>query len=267
MITRNIKTIIGCGINMKIICWNVNGIRAINKKGFKEFVLNNNFDVICIQEAKAHSEDLINEHVIDGFDCVWHQGVKKGYSGVAIWVKKDFKYKSRVGLGIEKFDNEGRTAIVEFEKFILYNGYFPNGQEDHARVNFKLEYSNSVLDWAKKQSKPVIICGDLNTAHKEMDLSNPMQNRNTTGFLPQERKFLDNLEKNNFVDIIRQFNPHGDYYTWWSYRTAARSRNIGWRIDYFWVDKRLENKVSTAYHLTNVLGSDHCPIVLEINHE
>lgn len=252
---------------MKIVCWNVNGIRAINKKGFKDFILKNDFDVVCIQEAKAHSQDLSDEHVISGYECVWHQGIKKGYSGVAIWVKKNINIKPSIGLGIDKFDNEGRTAIVEFENFILYNGYFPNGQEDHARVNFKLEYSYAVLDWAKKQTKPVIICGDINTAHKEIDLSNPSQNKNTTGFLPKEREFLDNLEKSNFVDIIRKLNKQDSYYTWWSYRTAARDRNIGWRIDYYWIDKQLEDRVIKAYHLPEVMGSDHCPIVLELKNE
>lgn len=262
---RSIEVTIGCGINMKIVSWNINGLRAINKKGFQSWVKENDYDVICVQETKAHISDLKpSDYEIEGYTVVWHQGVKKGYSGVAAWIKNGISTNNSVGLGIEEFDNEGRTNIIEFDSFILYNGYFPNGREDHSRVEYKLRYSYAVLAWAKKQNKPVIICGDINTAHKEIDLKNPWQNINTTGFLLRERKFLDDLVLNKYFDVVRKFNARANYYSWWSYRGGHRENNNGWRIDYFWADERLEPRITNAYNDISKLGSDHCPVVIEI---
>lgn len=253
---------------MKIACWNVNGIRSVYKKGFIEWITENSLDIVCIQENKAQKASLNeSQYEIDGYSCYWAEAFKKGYSGVSIWVKKVLQVKSsQIGIGNITFDSEGRTIILELDDFFLINCYFPNGREDHSRVGFKLEYSYEILKIAKelRLKKPVIICGDINTAHNEIDLSKPKENQNTTGFILNERKFIDDLENNEFYDIFRWKYPNKIIYSWWSYRTMARQRNIGWRIDYFIVDKTLISKVKDISYLNDQLGSDHCPIILEL---
>lgn len=252
--------------------WNVNGIRACANKGFLEFLEIEKPDVLCLQETKAWPEQL-DESLLapKGYESHFALAEKKGYSGVAIFVKKRRKPLSvKIGLGIEEFDREGRTIIMEFEDFILINGYFPNGQRDHGRVDYKLRYSREVADQAlklkKSKKKEVIICGDVNTAHHPIDLKNPKTNKKTTGFLPIEREWVSEFLELGFNDIFRL--KHGedpDHYTWWSYRGDCRTRNIGWRIDYFFVTDDLVDKTKKSYHLPKVMGSDHCPIGLELN--
>jgi exodeoxyribonuclease III len=253
---------------MKLITWNVNGIRAVAQKGFLDWLRQEKPDVLCLQETKAHPDQLDESLLAPlGYKTHWSSAKKKGYSGVALYLKKS-PLEVKEGLGIEKFDSEGRTLITEFENFILYNGYYPNGQHDLKRVGFKLHYSDTVLEHAKalqrKKNKPIILAGDFNTAHQEIDLARPKENEGNTGFLPEERAWIDKLIQNGFVDIFREFEPGPHHYTWWSYRAGARPRNIGWRIDYFFVTPDLKDQVKTSYHQPQVLGSDHCPVVMEL---
>jgi len=253
---------------MKIISWNVNGIRAARQKGFLEWLAEESPDILCLQETKAHPDQLEPDlRTPAGYQTFWSSAKKKGYSGVAMFVKKSAR-EMVVGLGIEEFDNEGRTLIAEFDDFTLINGYFPNGQPDLGRVPYKLRYSDTVMGQAhelhKKKKKPVIICGDINTAHREIDLARPKANEGNTGFLPQERAWVDKFLASGFIDIFREFESGPHHYTWWSYRAGARKNNVGWRIDYFFVTPDLRERVNKAYIRPDVWGSDHCPIVLEL---
>ena len=250
---------------MKIISWNVNGIRAARKKTFDSFIKNENPDIICVQETKAKMNVLKEEDVdIEGYHLIWTEGFKPGYSGVAIWVKKDIEVLSfKKELNIEKFDAEGRTTILETKDFFLINSYYPNGRDDLSRVDFKLEYSYSILHLANKlkQIKPVILTGDFNTAHNEIDLARPKENVKNTGFLAIERKFLDDLSHNGFIDCFRYLYPEEtEIYSWWSYRGGAKARNVGWRLDYFWTFGIIPQEC--LYRLDEN-SSDHCPVILK----
>lgn len=254
---------------MQIASWNVAGLRACEKKGFYDWYLESNLDVICLQETKAMpdqlSEQLVNP---DHHEAIYAPAQRKGYSGVATWVRKGIKCEHTVGLGIEKFDCEGRTLITEFDDFILINCYFPNGKRDHSRVPYKLEYCREVADKAlslrQKKKKEVIITGDYNTAHQEIDLANPKTNQNTTGFLPIERQWMDEFKAQGFTDLFRHFTPEENgHYTWWTYRGDCRARNVGWRIDYFWCTDAFAKRIKKCFHQPEVLGSDHCPIIVE----
>ncbi|MCT4643112.1 MAG: exodeoxyribonuclease III [Bacteriovoracaceae bacterium] len=251
---------------MKLISWNVNGIRACENKGLSDWIKKTKYDVYCFQEIKA-LEEQFPETVMDlKFHKAIFPAVKKGYSGVATFSKKE-PIKTTMGLGIEEFDNEGRCIISEFDDFILFNCYFPNGQRDHGRVPYKLRFSDAVLERAlklkKKTKKEIVICGDYNTAHEEIDLANPKTNKNSTGFLPVEREWMTKFLDAGFVDTFRSKTPaKSGHYTWWTYRNNCRAKNVGWRIDYFCVTKDL--KFKTAKILPDVMGSDHCPIYLSI---
>jgi exodeoxyribonuclease-3 len=256
---------------MKIVSWNVNGLRAIVSKNFNDWHAKLKPDIIALQEIKAHTKDV--EHLFEHWNGEYNTHLfpaeKKGYSGTALLIKKNLTPVISLGINSAKFDCEGRLITAEFEKFILLNGYFPNGQRDHNRVDFKLEFSKLVLKKAielkRKKKKEIIITGDFNTAHHEIDLANPKTNINSTGFLSIERAYLDELINNDFVDIFRHFNPDKkDQYTWWTYRTNCRERNIGWRLDYFFTSKGLLPKIRSIKHQTEILGSDHCPVVLEL---
>ncbi len=257
---------------MKIASWNVNGIRAAEKKGFLDWLSSNQYEIVCLQETKAQPEQL-SETLLRpaGYQSFFASAEKKGYSGVALYFHEKFGTpKITLGLGRDEFDNEGRTICAEFDQFILYNGYFPNGQRDHGRVPYKLDYSRTLLAQAlekqKETGKGIIICGDVNTAHTEIDLANPKTNQKTTGFLPEERVYIDEVLTAGFHDVVREFHPdEKGHYTWWTYRGNCRERNIGWRIDYFFVDQLLRSNVDKAYITPEVLGSDHCPLVLELN--
>ena len=258
----------------KIATWNLNGIRACARKGLLDWVHHSGRQVLCFQETRVHPEQILPLYpeLVDSkkFHIEYTSPLKKGYSGVAIFSHKKLPRPSfEKGLGKKEFDDEGRTLIVQYPQFILINGYFPNGQRDHGRVPYKLAYGNAVLrkasDLKKKLKRPVIICGDLNTAHKEIDLANPKQNENTTGFLPIERAWMDKALQKGFSDVYREKNgdKRGEY-TWWTYRNRCRERNIGWRIDYFLSSKSLLDKITKCSHRPEILGSDHCPVYCDL---
>jgi exodeoxyribonuclease-3 len=256
---------------MKIVSWNVNGLRAIINKNFNDWSANLKPDVIALQEIKAQEKDVehLYEHWSKEYNTHLHPAVKKGYSGTALLIKKNLNPKITIGINLDKFDCEGRLITAEFDTFILMNGYFPNGQRDHNRVDFKLEFSRLVMEKAlslqQAKKKEVIITGDFNTAHKEIDLKNPKSNLNTTGFLPIERAFIDELIQNNFIDVFRYLYPDkSEQYTWWTYRSNCREKNIGWRLDYFFASKGFLPQIKSITHQTEVLGSDHCPVLLEV---
>lgn len=255
---------------MKLASWNVNGLRACIRKGFLNWLEKQALDVVCLQETKVELEqipEILKEH--PKYSLTLFPAHKKGYSGVLTLVKKGIKVKHHLGIGIEKFDSEGRLIISEFENFVLFNAYYPNGQRDHKRVDFKLEFSEAVLQKAlsfEKMGKNIILCGDFNTAYSEIDLANPKTNQKTTGFLPQERAWLDRLMSFGYTDTYRLFYPEKKgAYTWWTYRNQCRERNIGWRIDYFFVNKEMKNRVKKAFIQEDVLGSDHCPLGVQID--
>lgn len=255
---------------MIITSWNVAGLRACEKKGFFDFVDSFSPDVLCLQETKAAPEQLSASLVSPkGYRTLYASAEKKGYSGVSTWVKNTINVEHSVGLGEDIFDSEGRTIISEFDSFILFNCYFPNGQRDHGRVPYKLDFSRLVasraLELKRAKNKPVIICGDYNTAHHPIDLANPKTNLNSTGFLPIERAWMDEFEAQGFSDFFRVINPDiPDAYTWWTFRNDCRARNIGWRIDYFWGDQSSLSLLKDCQHRPDVMGSDHCPIFIEL---
>ncbi|MBK25546.1 MAG: exodeoxyribonuclease III [Halobacteriovorax sp.] len=256
----------------KLMSWNVNGIRACVRHGFLDWLQEEKPHVICLQETKAHVEQLEEEVLAPkGYKSYFFSGVRKGYSGTAIFVKDKFPLvEVTSGLGKKIFDDEGRTQILESEEFFLINGYYPNGGRDHSRVDFKLEFSRAMVKKAlqlkKKTGKEVILTGDFNTAHKEIDLKNPKSNKKSTGFLPHEREFIDEMLAQGFVDIFREKHPDEEgHYTWWTYRGDCRKKNVGWRIDYFFVTEGLRNNIKKSFHKPEVLGSDHCPLGIEIS--
>ncbi len=255
---------------MKIISWNVNGLRAVEKKGFKEWLLAENADIVCLQETKANEEQLSeNIKQINGYYSYFSSAQKKGYSGVGIYSKKPLQSISTC-IGIEHFDSEGRVQIAEIAtKVLLYNVYFPNGKSSPERLEYKMNFYEAILkDMLNniQKGKEIICCGDVNTAHTPLDLARPKENEKTSGFLPTERAWIDKLLSCGFVDTLRVFNQEKGQYTWWDYKTGARERNTGWRIDYFFTSSNLKSKLSSAYILAEVKGSDHCPlgITLEI---
>ena len=253
---------------LKIVSWNVNGLRACANKGFLEWVQNFKPDVLCLQEIKAYPGQLTPQlRAIPGYQAYFHPAQKKGYSGVAIYSKLNPKNVTE-GVGIEKFDMEGRTLIAEFNDFVLINTYFPNGQRDLGRVPYKLEFSNQLIEFCKKlqktKNRSVLICGDYNVAHQEIDIKNPKANENNSGFTKPEREWMSYFLSLGWVDTFRHFNKEPDHYTWWSYRPGVREKNIGWRIDYHCVTPELMPRVQKSEILPHVMGSDHCPIVLHL---
>jgi len=252
---------------MKIVSWNVNGIRAAGRKGFLDWLSEASPDILCIQETRVHPEQLSDELLTGhGYHAFWASAERKGYSGVATFCKTK-PNNVQIGLGIPKYDSEGRVIITDHADFRLYNIYFPNGQKDAERLQFKLDFYDALLqivDQEKESGRNVIICGDWNTAHKEIDLANPKANANYSGFMPIERKRLDWFIEHGWVDTFRHFCAEPNQYTWWSYRFGARARNVGWRIDYFFVNEEFVPQIKDATIHQNVIGSDHCPIGLEI---
>lgn len=256
---------------IKIISWNTNGLRATAKQGFffplfKKY----NPDILCLQEVKATPEQLPEEvKNFKGYHSFFsHPEMKKGYSGVAIYTKEKPK-EVFYGMGIKKLDNEGRLLGIKLKNFTIINCYFPNGGQGPDRLKYKLEFYDAFLKFIlnlRKKGEKVIFCGDVNTAHKEIDLARPKENVENTGFLPIERAWIDKVIKNDFLDIWREFNPEKkDVYTYWDQKTRARERNVGWRIDYFFADKKILKKIKSSGMINDYPGSDHCPIFLEID--
>ncbi len=253
---------------MKLFSWNVNGIRAVQKKGFLDWMKTTAPDVLCLQETKAWPEQLDDElRLPDGYQSYWATSEKKGYSGVALYSKTEPK-SVQIGLGMDKYDSEGRTIVADYGDFVLITAYFPNGGRDHSRVPYKMDYKADFLrfcDDLRAKGKGVIFCGDVNTAHQEIDLARPKDNTKTTGFMPQERAWIDQVVAAGYLDIFRVLNPELEgAYNWWSNRSGARERNVGWRIDYFFISDDLRDRVVTAELHPDIMGSDHCPISLTL---
>lgn len=249
---------------MKLVSWNVNGLRACINKGFLDYFKEVNADVFCIQETKVQEGQV--ELDLKGYHQYWNYAEKKGYSGTAIFTK--YKPLSvKYGIGIEEHDNEGRVITLEFEDFYLVNCYTPNSQRELARLDYRMKWQDDFKGFLKEldSMKPVILCGDLKVAHKEIDIKNPDANRRNAGFTDEERGKMTELLDDGFIDTFRYFYPDKEEaYTWWSYMRKSRERNIGWRIDYFIVSERLKDRLKDAEIHAHIMGSDHCPVVLEI---
>ena len=245
---------------MRLISWNVNGIRAVHKKGlFLEWIESEKPDVLCLQETKAHESQLPAALTqVEGYQSWFSTPERKGYSGVAVYTKEEPRSVS-FGLGVERFDNEGRTVVADFDDFVLLGIYFPNG--------YKMEFYGAFLDYVenlRRAGRSVVVCGDVNTAHKEIDLARPKENEKISGFLPEERAWMDTFLEHGYVDTFRQFNQEPGNYSWWDMMTRARDRNVGWRIDYFFTDADFAPSLTGAFILPEVMGSDHCPVGIEI---
>ncbi len=249
---------------MKLISWNVNGLRAVVKKGFEDIFTEIDADVFCLQETKLQEGQIDLE--LEGYHQYWNYAVKKGYSGTAIFSKKE-ALSVKYGIGIEEHDQEGRVITVEYEDFYLVNCYTPNAQAELKRIEYRLKWEEDFLMFLKEleKTKPVILCGDLNVAHNNIDLKNWKTNRKNPGFSDQERAAFTNFLANGFVDSFRHFYPDLEgAYSWWSYRFNARQNNSGWRIDYFCVSEALVPKMEDSFILSDVFGSDHCPVGLTL---
>ena len=254
---------------MKLISWNVNGLRAIYKKGNFGEILKTGPDILCLQETKVEAKQLDPElRNPDGyFSYFTHSKMRKGYSGVAVYtkIKPD---KVEEGMGIEKMDQEGRLLVLYYPDFVLLNGYFPNGGGGPERLKYKLDFYDAFLNLIEKlrtSGKKIIICGDINTAHEAVDLARPKENEKNTGFLPEERAWIDELVNHGYIDIFRHLHPHTrDAYTFWDSKSRARDRNVGWRLDYFFISPDLLPRVKSTSLMSAFPGSDHCPIVLEL---
>lgn len=249
---------------MNLISWNVNGLRAVYKKGFEDFFNEINADVFCIQETKMQEGQF--EINLPNYNIYMNSAVKKGYSGTAIFTKiKPISVK--YGIDIEEHDQEGRVITLEFDKFFLVDVYTPNSQRELTRLEYRMKWEDDFRKYLKNldKTKPVVMCGDLNVAHNEIDLKNPKQNRRNAGFTDEERSKMTELLKSGFIDTYRYLYPDiENAYTWWSYMANAREKNIGWRIDYFIVSDRLKEKINDAKIYSNIMGSDHCPVGLEM---
>ena len=253
---------------MKIITWNVNGLRAAINKGILEWLASQQADVICLQEVKARSDQVTDEQlsILDGYQAVWNSAQRPGYSGVLTFTRVS-PVEVRTELRREEFDSKGRLIAVRYPSFWLYNIYFPNGQRDHNRLDYKLRFYAELLtqcDRMHAEGESIIVTGDFNTAHNEIDLRNPKQNVNTSGFMPVERAWVDRYLQQGFADAYRELYPDRVQYTWWTYRLNARQRNIGWRLDYYLVSESLMPSVVDVIVHDDILGSDHCPVTLII---
>ncbi len=252
---------------MKMISWNVNGIRAAQRKGFVEWFAAEGPDVLSVQETKASPEQLSEELVqAAGYHSYFSSAERKGYSGVATYTRQE-PLEVRHGFGIEKFDSEGRILRLDYGEFLLFNIYFPNGKASQERLDYKMEFYDAFLEHLgelRAEGRNVVVCGDVNTAHKEIDIARPKANEKISGFLPSEREWMDKWVSHGYVDTFRMFNQEPNNYTWWDNRGGARARNVGWRIDYFFVSEGFGERVTNAFILPEVMGSDHCPIGIEV---
>lgn len=249
---------------MKLVSWNVNGLRACVKKGFLDFFHEVNADLFCIQETKLQEGQIQLD--LDGYYQFWNYAEKKGYSGTAVFSKLE-PISVKYGFDLDDSEPEGRIITLEYEKFFLVNVYTPNSQRDLARLDFRLEWEDKIRTYLQEldKSKPIILCGDLNVAHQEIDLKNPKSNLNNSGFTPEERGKMTTLLESGFVDSYRHLYPEREgAYTWWSYMLKVRERNIGWRIDYFITSNKVKDQIQEAKIHSEIMGSDHCPVSLEI---
>ena len=248
---------------MKLISWNVNGIRECLNKGFSEFFKEADADIFCLQETKCQPEQI--ELEFEGYTSYWNSAEKKGYSGTAIFTKKK-PIKVTYGIGIEEHDKEGRIITLEFENFYLVTNYTPNAKRELERLDYRMVWEDEIRKYLLElnKKKPVIMCGDLNVAHEEIDLKNPKTNKGNAGFTDEERGKMTELLNSGFIDSYRYLYPEKMEYSWWSYMGHAREKNVGWRIDYFIVSNDIKEKIKNATIYTKILGSDHCPIGLEI---
>ena len=253
------------GRTVKITTWNVNGFRAILRKEALSWIPDVGSDILCFQETKLQLDQITEEQAsLDGYSSVWHSAERKGYSGVVTFSKPE-PVDTEKGIGIKEFDVEGRVIRSQYEDYFLYNIYFPNGGQENKRVPYKLSFYEKLLeicDRLHQDGKNIIITGDFNTAHNEIDLKNPKSNEKNTGFLPEEREWIDLYLKHGFVDAFRELHPEREEYTWWTYRFNARKNNAGWRLDYFLVSEKYMKFVEDVIIHSNIMGSDHCPVSL-----
>ncbi len=253
---------------MKLISWNVNGIRAILKKNFYAFLEKEKPDILGLQEIKISEPALLKENIsFPGYRVFWNSALRPGYSGTATLVREGIEVQSELmGMGFDEFDTEGRLQVIELEKFYFLNIYFPNANGELSRLPYKENFNKAFIDFVKKleKKKPVLACGDYNVAHKEIDLARPKENVGSPGFTDEERYWMTEFVKKDLVDTYRHFNGDKIQYTWWSYRGGARARNVGWRIDYFLSSKKFVPKIKNAFILDKVPGSDHCPVGVEL---
>lgn len=252
---------------MKLMSWNVNGIRACGKGGFLEWFEEEKADIVCLQEIKARPEQL-DEGLRNPakYHAIWNPAKKPGYSGTAVFTKKE-PLDVRLGLGDPRFDDEGRVMILKYPKFTLVNAYFPNSQRDHARLPFKLAFCEKferTVRALRAKGENILMCADWNIAHQEIDLKNPKSNQKNAGFLPEERAWMTRFISAGYVDVFRQFEPGPGHYTWWSYRPGVREKNVGWRLDYFMANEELRDRLKSSYHRCHIYGSDHCPVGMEL---
>jgi len=251
---------------MKILSWNVNGIRAAKEKGFLNWLAEESPDILCLQETKAFPEQIEPSLAYPkGYTTYWNNPGRRGYAGVAVFTKKE-PVSFDKDFSKTRFDTEGRALILDYKDFILINVYFPNGGMGAHRLKYKLEFYEQFLDFVDGiKNRNIVICGDVNTAHAEIDLARPKENEMFTGFLPEERAWIDKFLSHGYIDTFRYFNKEAGNYTWWDYKTRARERNVGWRIDYFFVTKKMIGMVKDAFILKDVVGSDHCPVGIELS--
>ena len=249
---------------MKFISWNVNGFRACLTKGFADFFSDVDADFFCIQESKMQPDQA--EFTPDGYHCYWYSAEKKGYSGTAIFTKHE-PISVSYGIGVDEHDHEGRAITLEYDNFYLLNVYTPNAQRELARLDYRMTWEDALREYIKSldAKKPVIYCGDLNVAHEEIDLKNPKTNHHSAGFSDEERGKFTELLEGGFTDSFRYLYPDTVKYSWWSYMMKAREKNVGWRIDYFVISDRLRDSLRDSFILNEIMGSDHCPVGIEID--
>jgi exodeoxyribonuclease III len=252
---------------LSIYCWNINGLRMAYKKGYLGWFLEEKPDILCLQETKVSEDQLPDElKRIEGYEAYYSSHEKSGYSGVAEFTRPKPK-NVKSGFGIARFDNEGRILISDYGKFILFNIYFPNGKASAQRLRYKMDFYDEFLEYVdalRKKGAKIVVCGDFNTAHTEKDLARPKENSKVSGFLPEERAWMDKLVEHGYLDTFRMFNQEADNYSWWSVRSGARARNVGWRIDYFFVSDNLRKNVKSACIRSDIMGSDHCPVGIDL---
>lgn len=252
---------------IKLLSWNVNGIRSAHKKGFVDWLLAESPDILCIQETKAQLDSLPGDLIEpDGYTSYWRSAERKGYSGVAVYTKQK-PIAVEVDMGIERFDVEGRFIRLDFPEFTLFNIYFPNGKMGPERLKYKMEFYDAfleMLEGLRAKNPRLVFVGDVNTAHNEIDLARPKENSKVSGFLPIERQWMDRAVSAGYIDTFRNMHPDAVEYSWWDLKSGARKRNVGWRIDYVFVTKEMSASVNRAYILGNVMGSDHCPVGVDL---